>query len=93
MHPGVILAIVLAVLAAVAGVILLFKKRNAHPVSMESLVGASGVVISRLDNLGGAVLVRGTEWSARAVSEDDIIEEGKAISVVAIEGVKLICKA
>lgn len=93
MHPGIWLAIAVVAIAIVAVICIAYKKRKVESVSVERLVGASGVVTCRLDNLGGAVAIRGTEWSARAVSEDTVIEEGKTISVVAIEGVKLICKA
>ena len=40
----------------------------------------------------GLVKVKGQVWSARGVNDDDIFEIGERLTVVAIEGVKLICR-
>ena len=44
-----------------------------------------------IDNLKaeGQVTIRGMEWSARA-KDDNIIEKGKVVRVISVEGVKLI---
>ena len=49
-------------------------------------------VIERIDNraAAGRTLARGMEWSARAVSDDMIIEKDALVKVLRIEGVKLI---
>ena len=60
----------------------------------ESIVGQQAIVLSQVDNLQGIgqVSVGGQEWSARSVSDDEILEPGNVVEVVAISGVKLICK-
>ena len=58
----------------------------------EELIGEIIKVTRRIDNRAaeGTVLVRGMEWSARAVSDDMIIEKDTLVKVIRIEGVKLI---
>ncbi len=62
--------------------------------NIEAIVGEKCIVTERIDNFAGCGLakVRGQIWSARSVSDDDIYEIGDVLNVVAIEGVKLICK-
>ena len=61
----------------------------------ESIVGKQGIVLAEVDNLKGVgqVSVGGQEWSARSANDDQILEEGSVVEIVAISGVKLICKA
>lgn len=58
----------------------------------EELIGEVVKVIERIDNreAEGRALVKGLEWSARAVSDDMIIEKDTLVKIVRIEGVKLI---
>lgn len=58
----------------------------------ESIVGKKAIVTGAIDNIkaSGQVTVAGMEWSARSLSDDITIEEGKVVTVVAISGVKLI---
>jgi membrane protein implicated in regulation of membrane protease activity len=51
-------------------------------------------VIERIDNYAGRgqAKVRGQIWSARSVDDEETFEEGEILRVVAVEGVKLICK-
>lgn len=58
----------------------------------EGLIGEIVKVTKRIDNRAaeGTALVNGLEWSARAVSDDQIIEKDTLVKVVRIEGVKLI---
>lgn len=60
----------------------------------ESVVGKQAIVVSTVDNLQGAgqVTVEGQEWSARSTDNDTVLEQGSVVEVVAISGVKLICK-
>ena len=60
----------------------------------ESVVGKQAIVISEVSNLKGTgrVTVGGQEWSARSAIEDVEFQEGDVVEVVAISGVKLICK-
>lgn len=58
----------------------------------EELIGTVVKVTGRIDNRAakGTALVKGLEWSARAVSDDMIIEKDTLVKVLRIEGVKLI---
>ena len=58
----------------------------------DELIGETVKVIERIDNraAAGRTLARGREWSARAVSDDMIIEKDALVKVLRIEGVKLI---
>ena len=60
----------------------------------ESIVGKQGIVVSELNNLRGLgqVSVNGQEWSARSADDDQVIYEGSVVEIVAISGVKLICR-
>lgn len=61
----------------------------------ESVVGREGIVVSEISNLKGVgtVSVGGQEWSARCENDDQVLDEGSIVKVVAISGVKLICRA
>ncbi|WP_167955798.1 NfeD family protein [Anaerosporobacter faecicola] len=58
----------------------------------ESIIGQKAKVTSTIDNFNqtGSANVNGQEWTARAEREDEIIQEGTMVKVVAIKGVKLI---
>ena len=58
----------------------------------ESIIGQTAKVTSRIDNFNqtGAAIVGGQDWTARAEQDDDIIEPGTQVKIVAIKGVKLI---
>ena len=62
--------------------------------NIEAIVGERCVVTERIDNYAscGQVRVNGQIWSARGALEDDTFEVGEVLNIVAIEGVKLICK-
>ena len=70
-------------------------KKKKQPFTVESAVGTRTVVVERLDNLAGrgAVTVAGMEWAARTVSDDIVIEAGTTVEIIAVEGVKFICRA
>lgn len=74
-------------------------RRYLHPKSaiktnVDAVVGARAVVTERVDNLSGCgqVRVNNQIWSARSIDPDIVFEVGDVVSVMAIEGVKLICK-
>jgi len=60
------------------------------PVAMRTgtaaLAGARAVVLQRVDANGGRVRIGGEEWSARAYLPDQVVEVGKQVEVVTIEG-------
>lgn len=62
--------------------------------NVESLVGKQGIVTGEINNLQGKgqVTLNGQEWSARSVADDQIIPQGAIVSVLAINGVKLIVR-
>ena len=75
----------------------LFNKQNrSHCVNngIENVVGERCVVVERIDNFAGCgeVRVNGQIWSARGVSENDEFDIGETLNIVAVEGVKLICR-
>ena len=59
----------------------------------ENIVGKKCTVIEKIDNFAGCgqVKVNGQGWSARAAYDDDVFEVGEILSIVAVEGVRLIC--
>ena len=70
------------------------KNKNDGDFSLESIVGSRCVVVDKINNFAGSgiVKVNGTMWAARGAFDDDVFEAGESLKVVAIEGVKLICK-
>ena len=62
--------------------------------NLQARIGEKCVVTEKIDNIAGCGQVRVlTEiWSARGVNVDDSFEVGEVLDVIAIEGVKLICK-
>ncbi|HIV01937.1 MAG TPA: NfeD family protein [Candidatus Aphodoplasma excrementigallinarum] len=87
------------IFAAVSAVLLLCTRNAAkkwlmpkkiEKTNADSLIGESGVVTERIDNLNaaGRIKVHGQSW--RAKSEDDsIIEVGETVVVTALSGVTL----
>lgn len=72
----------------------LIKKKillNTTPTNADMLIGAAGVVENNIDNLSGmgSVKIQGKVWSARSENGDNIAS-GSIVTVVKIEGVKLI---
>ena len=91
--------LVFAVISAIVvpvGKIFLGKNKlnNETKTNIDAIIGEKCVVSERIDNFAGCGLVRvkGQYWSARGVNENDVFDVGEVLSVVAIEGVKLICK-
>ena len=62
--------------------------------NIDAIIGQKGIVIEKIENIagGGQVKVHGQYWSARSVSDECEYEEGDVVEIVAVEGVKLICK-
>jgi membrane protein implicated in regulation of membrane protease activity len=78
---------------ALASLAFLRPVARAHlrmPVAMRTgtaaLAGARAVVLQRVDANGGRVRIGGEEWSARAYLPDQVVEVGKQVEVVTIEG-------
>ncbi len=62
------------------------------PTNADMVIGREAVVTEAIDNLhaGGAVMLGGKTWTARAAAEDQLIPSGETVRVLRIEGVKLI---
>lgn len=82
---------------AVSSVLLLFAVRPALRRRLDrgldhslmhtrALVGATAVVIARVDGRGGRVRIGGDVWSARACDGHQVIEPGAAVTVLDISG-------
>ena len=71
-----------------------FPKSSDTKTNIEAIIGEKCVVTEKIDNFAGCGLVKinGQLWSARSVIENGTFEIGEILVVVAIEGVKLICK-
>ena len=70
-----------------------FEQKN-KKTNIDLIIGEHGVVTERIENLSGCgqVKVKGQIWTARAADESKTFEEGDVVTIIAIEGVKLICK-
>ena len=92
----------IVVFVACSALLILFMKGifkrtlglKAVATNADALIGEEAVVTEAINNLEsqGQVKVRGQIWSARAFDKDTKYEKGEILNVVAIEGVKLICK-
>lgn len=77
---------------------ILFKSKFAvklgEALSFESVVGERCVVVEKIDNFAGCGLVKihSQLFSARGTEDSDVFEIGEVLHIVAIEGVKLICR-
>ncbi len=62
--------------------------------NIDAIVGSKCIVTEKVDNYAGCgqARINGQIWSARGISDDDVFEVGEVLDIVAIEGVKLICK-
>lgn len=62
--------------------------------NVDRVIGEKTLLTERVNNLDqtGKAVVLGQEWTARAVDDNDIIEQGELVEVVAVSGVKLLVK-
>ncbi len=60
----------------------------------DAVIGEEAIVTEAICNIEarGQVKVRGQIWTARSENKDTTYEVGEVLHVIAIEGVKLICK-
>ena len=77
------------------GILSLFGKKNIQEkdLGIDNIVGKKCIVVEKIDNYAGCgqVKVNGQGWSARSAYDDECFEVGETLSIVAIEGVRLIC--
>lgn len=96
---GAAFAIQVVVFMAVSIVLLIFTRPIAQKyfnstrikTNAESLIGETALITEDIDNLHGKgkAIVRGMEWTARS-KDDSVITYGSKVTILAIEGVKLI---
>lgn len=89
------------VFVAVSVVVLLFTRplvkktidSKKQPTNADMFVGETGVVTEEVNNLlaKGQCKVKGSMWSAKSET-DEIIPDGTQVTVIKIEGVKLIVR-
>ena len=66
-------------------------KTGSQKTNVETLIGQEGGVTSVIIPLNsGRVEVKGQDWAAVAVGQNDLIPEGTVVVVKAIDGVKLV---
>ena len=87
----IFLAVSMLLLIFTRPIAMKYMNKNVQKTNVNSLEGEMAVVIQTIDNLKGTgqVVIRGMEWATKA-KEDKIIEKGTTVSVIAIEGVKLV---
>ena len=97
----IIWQVLVFVLISIAGIVVsktllskYFVRSDNSKTNIEAIVGERCVVTEKIDNFAGCgqAKVKGQIWSARGVNENDVFEVGEVLDIVAIEGVKLICK-
>ena len=69
-----------------------YFNRDRVKTNVDELIGKQAIVLTEINNLKGSgkASLNGMEWSARAVSDTEIIPAGTVVNIRAIQGVKLI---
>jgi membrane protein implicated in regulation of membrane protease activity len=90
---GLVVQLVLFIAGSLATLLFLRPVARRHlrmPAAIRTgaaaLEGTKAVVVQRVDANGGRVRIGGEEWSARAYLDDQVIEAGRRVEVVKIEG-------
>jgi len=86
----VFLAVAILLLASLRGVVRKHFTPRLHKTNVDSIVGATGVVTTPVNNVAalGRVTISGMEWSARSTTGAPL-PEGAKVTVDRIEGVKV----
>ncbi len=89
---GIFLA--LAILAFLLYYFLVVRREGADELSAIGVIGTRCTVTEEIDNVAGSglALCKKRAFAARALDEDEIIPVGETVTVVAVEGVRLVCK-
>ena len=92
---GTAIQLVVFIVASIASLVVLrpIAHRHLHtPAKIRTgtaaLVGSRAVVLERVDGSGGTVKLAGEVWSARAYDDDEVLEPGARVQVMAIEGAR-----
>ncbi len=102
LFPAIPVGVQIAVFLAVSLLLLIFVKPLTKKflsvkrvaTNADSVIGEEAIVTEPICNIEarGQVKVKGQVWTARSLDKDTTYEVGEILHVVAIEGVKLICK-
>ena len=95
--------VVQVILFVVVSLVLLFFTRpfakryinkGTEKTNVEGLIGREARVTEQINNRldMGEATVSGQPWSARAVSDDEVIDQGARVIIEAVKGVKLIVR-
>lgn len=83
----VAVVVAVAMLGAVRPVALRHLKQGPSVrTGIAALVGRKAIVTERVDPHGGRVKIGGEVWSARSFDEHAVIEPGRTVDVISIEG-------
>ncbi len=89
----IVIFVVVSAIAVIATRPLVKKivNKKAEPTNADMVLGRTGIVTERIDNLApsGLVKVNGSVWTARS-ADDTVIEAGEKVIIREISGVKLI---
>ena len=90
---AVFLAVSVALLVATRPIAKKYINQKSTPTNADRCIGAAAIVTEDINNLlgKGAARVNGVEWTARS-EDDNIISAGSTVTVVRIDGVKIIVK-
>jgi membrane protein implicated in regulation of membrane protease activity len=85
------LIVALVVTAALLGVVRPVARRHMIPTDpaitgVDQLLGMEAIVLSPVDAHDGRVRLNGSEWSARAYDQDQVLSTGTVVRVMRIEG-------
>jgi membrane protein implicated in regulation of membrane protease activity len=90
---GAIVTLIVFILVSIASLAFLrpIARRHVRMPSIsrtgtDALVGRKAVVTRRIDANGGRVRIGGEEWSARSYLDGQVVEEGRSVDVIQIEG-------
>ncbi len=86
--------VVLAVVMLVFGKTIFRPFGKKEKTNTDTLIGKTALITEQVDNIRGlgTAKVGAQVWSARAETEAEIFEVGEQVTIVQIQGVKLICR-
>ena len=90
----VFVVVSVVVLAATRPLVKKMTATKKQATNADMYIGQEGIVTEEIDNISakGLVKVKGSIWTARSETDNIQIEEGTHVTVIRIEGVKLIVR-
>jgi membrane protein implicated in regulation of membrane protease activity len=87
-------AVALLMLVLVRPVALRHLRQDVYvPTNVDALLGQSAVVLERVDRTHGRIKLKGEVWSARTEDDNTMLEPGRTVDVVRIDGATAIVRA